>query len=215
MDVSNFRIVALRGDQVSGVVRLHGAAFPGFFLTFLGPSFLAEFYGSFLDDPVGIAFTAVDANDGLLGVVAGPVMPDGYFRRLLARRWLALALASLGAVSQKPAIAPRLFRALRYRGEPPPGPVRALLSSLAVAPECQGRGVGAALVGRWVGEVRGRGAPGCFLTTDAVGNEGINRFYVRLGWRIESSFTTSEGRTMNRYVLDFPAAATDVARQPA
>ena len=42
------------------VVDVHIRSFPGFFLTFLGPSFLEEFYGSFLVDDEGVGFVALD-----------------------------------------------------------------------------------------------------------------------------------------------------------
>ena len=42
--------------DVESVVNLHVRAFPGFFLSFLGPSFLREFYRSFTRDSNGVAF---------------------------------------------------------------------------------------------------------------------------------------------------------------
>jgi hypothetical protein len=41
------------------------------------------------------------------------------------------------------------------------------------------------------------------LTTDAEGNDAVNTFYQRAGWRLESSFSTPEARRMNRYILDW------------
>lgn len=202
-----FHVEPLAPHHVDTVVAVHLRAFPGFFLTFLGPRFLREFYGSFLADPTGIAFVAVDDPTGdVLGSVVGPMVPAGYFKRLLKRRWWAFCLASAAAMLKRPSVVRRLFRAVFYRGESPPGGARALLSSISVAPEAQGRGVGRALVDAFVCEVRRRGGRGCFLTSDAQGNEAVNRFYAVCGWRLESTFTRPDGRTMNRYVLDFPDA---------
>ena len=58
------------------------------------------------------------------------------------------------------------------------------------------------------GSLAGRGPPdedppGCYLTTDADGNDMVNKFYQSLDWRIESTYATPEGRRMNRYVFDF------------
>ena len=183
-------------------------AFPEFFLTFLGPKFLREFYNSFSYDPTGIGFVAEDAETGdTLGVIVGPLVADGYFKRLLKRRWWAFCLASVAAVLKRPITIKRLYRALFYRGEAPPGPQRALLSSVAVSPQVQGHGIGQALVKRWVEEVQRRGGSGCYLTTDADNNEKVNSFYQKLNWKIESTYKTSEGRVMNRYVLDLPEKA--------
>ncbi|HEX40520.1 MAG TPA: N-acetyltransferase [Phycisphaerales bacterium] len=202
----DFQIVPIKSDHIDKVVDVHIRAFPDFFLTFLGPRFLREFYGSFLQDPTGVGFVAEDAQTSdILGAVVGPVTPRGYFKRLLKRRWWAFCRAAAGAVLRRPATAKRLFRAVFYRGEAPPGPPRALLSSIAVAPEAQRRGVGRALVGRWVEEVKRRRAAGCYLTTDAHNNDKVNAFYQGLGWKVESTYTTPEGRCMNRYVLDLSA----------
>lgn len=203
------RVEPLRAEHIDPAVEVHMSAFQEFFLTFLGPSFLREFYRSFLVDPAGIGFVAVDSDSGeVLGAVVGPATPGGYFGRLLKRRWWAFCLASVRAVLRRPSVVKRLARAIYYRGDAPDeqGPARALLSSIAVSPAAQGRGVGRALVETWMAEARRRGSRGAFLTTDAEENEAVNRFYQRLGWRLESTYATREGRRMNRYVVDFPQA---------
>lgn len=197
------RITALEFGVVKCCVDVHLRAFPNFFLSSLGPKFLEEFYRSFVTDPDGIGFVAADRPVTVVGVVVGALNPGGYFWRLLMRRWWAFCLASLTRLTRQPSIARRLLRALVYRGQSPPGPPRALLSSLAVAPEYQGRGIGRQLVEQWLKEVRRRGAVGCYLTTDAEGNDRVNAFYSQLGWRREATYCSPEGRRMNRYVLDF------------
>ncbi|MBW8000403.1 MAG: GNAT family N-acetyltransferase [Planctomycetes bacterium] len=200
----NFEIVKLTNEHIKDVVEVHIGAFPEFFLTFLGPKFLSEFYKSFLDDPMGIGFVAQDVETKqVLGAIVGPLVPDGYFKRLIKRRWWAFCIASISAVLKKPTAIKRLFRAVFYRGESPSGSQRALLSSIAVSPETQGMGVGKSLVDNWVEQVKQRQGLGCFLTTDAENNDAINGFYQKLGWQIESTYKTSEGRVMNRYVYDF------------
>lgn len=200
----NISTVEIRKDHLDEVVDVHIRAFPEFFLAFLGPKFLREFYNSFIYDSTGIGFVAEDSESGdVLGVIVGPLVPDGYFKRLLKRRWWAFCYASLGAILRRPSAIKRLLRALFYRGEAPPGPTRALLSSIAVLPRSQHLGIGKALVRRWIQEVQQQGGKGCYLTTDANDNDKINSFYQRLNWKIESTYTTPEGRIMNRYVYDF------------
>ncbi len=199
----NFEIVEINRKNTSEVVNIHMRAFPGFFLTFLGPRFLKEFYDSFTYDAAGIGFVAEDGETGkILGVIVGPLVPDGYFKRLLKKRWWAFCLASTIAILKKPVIIKRLFRALFYRGDAPEGPQRSLLSSIVVSPDVQNQGIGKALVEKWVHQVQQRGSAGCFLTTDAHNNDKVNHFYQKLGWKIESTYTTPEGRLMNRYILD-------------
>jgi GNAT superfamily N-acetyltransferase len=189
--------------HVAAAVETHLKSFPSFFLSSLGPRFLREFYQSFLADPLGVGVVAVDADNRLLGSAVGPLDPRGYFGRLVRRRWWAFALAGAQSALRNPAAVPRLMRALFYRGEPPVGKTRALLSSIAVDPSVQGQGVGSGLLQSWVAEVRARGGRGCFLTTDALGNDAVNHFYQRLGWSLESAYSTPQGRKMNRYVYDF------------
>lgn len=191
--------------HVDRVVTLHLCAFPDFFLTFLGARFLKEFYASFLHEPTGVAYVAEERGSGrILGVVVGTVNPTGFFTRLLKRRWWAFCFSSLAALWHRPTIAPRLFRALFYRGAATPGSSRALLSSIAVAPETHRTGIGHALLKQWIEAVQEHGrSSGCYLATDAMGNNGVNRFYQRAGWKAECSFVTPEGRKMHRYVIDF------------
>lgn len=200
----SFNIVEIKAKHIKHVVDVHTRAFPEFFLSFLGPKFLREFYNSFIYDSAGIGFVAEDSESGnVLGVIVGPLLPGGYFKRLLKRKWWAFCYASLGAILRRPSTIKRLLRALLYRGEAPPGPERALLSSIAVLPRSQHLGIGKALVRRWIQEVQQQGGRGCYLTTDANDNDKVNSFYQRLNWKIESTYTTPEGRKMNRYVFDF------------
>ena len=199
----SLKIVEIKLEHIDDIVKVHINAFPDFFLTFLGPKFLREFYKSFIVDDAGMGFVALEDGE-VLGAVVGPLMPDGYFKRLLKRRWWAFCLASVSAIIKKPTVVKKLFRAVFYRGEAPDqGPKRSLLSSIAVAPVAQGRGVGQKLVQAWLNEARSRGSLGCFLTTDVAENDAVNNFYRKLGWKVESTYNTPEGREMNRYVYDF------------
>ena len=197
------QIVKLEDKYISDVVDVHMKSFPNFFLTFLGKSFLTNFYKSFLEDEAGIGFVAIEGCK-VLGAVVGPVVPDGYFKRLVQRKWLSFAFSSVGAVLRDPKVIGRLFRAVFYRGDSPvDGPKYSLLSSIAVSPEAQGRGVGAALLTAFLDDAKARGSEGCYLTTDREGNDSVNRFYSNFGWKLADHFETHEGRKMNRYVYDF------------
>ncbi len=196
-------ITSLSSSHIKSVVDIHLKAFPNFFLSFLGPRFLNEFYGSFLVDVQGVGYVALLSSGQVVGAVVGPVEPDGYFKRLLKRRWWKFCVASISASFKRPSCIPRLFRAVFYRGDAAEGPARALLSSIAVDPNMQGTGIGKKLLEFWMQEVRRRGATGCYLTTDAEDNDKVNAFYQSLNWRIDSAYLTPEGRRMNRYIYDF------------
>ncbi|AQQ09150.1 ribosomal-protein-alanine acetyltransferase [Sedimentisphaera cyanobacteriorum] len=196
-------IVKLSSRYIDEVVEVHMRSFPNFFLTFLGRRFLKCFYQSFIEDEEGIGFVAIE-NGSVSGVIVGPLVPDGYFKRLLVRRWYIFALSSFTAVLKNPKIIFRLVRAVFYRGDAPENNnTLSLLSSIAVSPDTQGKGVGAGLLNRFLQDAEQRGSEGCYLTTDREGNESVNRFYLKNGWLLDKRFETPEGRKMNRYVYYF------------
>lgn len=196
-------VVALTAAHLDDIVVVHLRAFPGFFLSSLGPRFLREFYAAFLVDKGAVALVAENEHGLVCGAVVGSTSPAGFFRRLLMRRWWAFLYASMDTVLRNPAVSARLIRAVWYRGEAPGDQDRALLSSIAVDPAKQGAGIGKQLIKEWLAEVRKRGCLGSYLTTDATHNDATNAFYCINGWKLESCYETREGRKMNRYVFDW------------
>src|SRR3954464_104743 len=92
----------MSGDDVEAVTAVHLAAFPDFFLSFLGARFLRQLYRAVLADEEGMAFVAADG-DRVIGFVAGSGSA-GFYRRAARRRWLRFGWASLGALMRKPSI---------------------------------------------------------------------------------------------------------------
>jgi ribosomal protein S18 acetylase RimI-like enzyme len=189
--------------DVPAAVAVHLAAFPGFFLSELGPAFLRELYCGFLRDG-GVALVADDGH-GLPGVVAGTCQPDGFFGRLLRRRWWAFGLASLPLLARRPGALVRLLRAVRYRGDASPQAHGALLSTICVDPRGQRGGVGTALVRAFLQQAAAQGAEYVYLMADAR-EEGANAFYRRLGFTVQETVVTPERRAMNRYLLPLEGA---------
>ena len=188
--------------DIEAVVNVHLAAFPGFFLTFLGPRFLDLFYRS----AVGlreICFVAV-LQSQVVGFVMGSHTPGSFFKRLLRNRGLAFALASIPALLRRPRAAFRLARALTTPTTAARPAGTATLMSLAVDPRLQGRGAGKALVEAFLDEASRRGALVVDLSTDKVGNDSTNRFYRSLGFSLTRERTTSEGRAMYEYSIRLP-----------
>lgn len=202
-------LTRLRPTEVPELAAMHRRAFAGFFLAQLGEPFLREFYRGFLDDPTAITVVAHDGGpDGpLLGVAVGTVKSESFYGRLLRRRWYRFALAGAQAATHEPRVIPRLVRAVAFRGDTPPGLDAALFASMCVEPAAAGRGIGHLLANGWADEATRLGATRAYLTTDRDDNDAVNRFHVRHGWHIESSFETAEGRRMNRYVINLPRPA--------
>ena len=174
--------------------------FPGFFLTFLGPTFLREFYKGVCEDPSGIAIVYDD--DPILGFVVGTVEPSGFYMRLIQKRWWRFAFASLKPTIQRPHIIPRLLRAFTLPGKTANfGPKTGMLLSLAVMQTCHGNGVGKKLVSSFLERSQKRNVEIVNLTTDAVGNDSTNEFYLKMGFTLVNVFETPEGRLMNEYAI--------------
>ncbi len=187
--------------DIGAAVAIHLAAFPGFFLSFLGPRFLRELYAAIIEDPSGIAFVEEGAG-AIRGFVAGTAEPSGFYGRILRKRWWRFALAAVPAFVERPAIAPRLLRALGMPGRTVAVPGRGTLMSLAVDPAEQRGGTGATLVRRFLTAARDRTLREIDLTTDVDENEPVHRFYEKLGFRMSREFVTPEGRKMREYVTE-------------
>jgi ribosomal protein S18 acetylase RimI-like enzyme len=194
--------------ELPRIVAAHQAAFPGFFLTLLGPRFLRELYAGFLTAGSSICYVAENGGE-CLGFVVGTTEPAGFFKRLLARRWHAFLYAGLPFLISHPvSVSERFLAALFFRGDLPAVITDGtLLSSIAVLPSAKGRGIGWALVEKFCAEAEARGSGYVYLVTDENDNHGANRFYRKCGFSLDGSSRRKSGRVMNRYLWR-PALST-------
>ncbi len=190
----------MKPGDVPEVVRIHLESFGGFFLSFLGPRFLTLLYRGLVSHPRGVALVA-ETGTGLEGFVAGVTDQSDFYRQLIKKQAIRFALASLGAVARRPAIIPRLFRALGQSRRSRSSSSSACLMSIAVRPGTAGKGLGRDLVAGFGAALVGRGIFEYCLTTDRDGNDRVNQFYRKLGFRLTCDFVTPEGRAMNEYVM--------------
>lgn len=192
---------ATRGD-LGEVVRIHSAAFPDFFMTQLGPRFLAEYYRVVVAYPQRI-FLVSSSGSEIDGFVAGFVDASAFYSSL-RRRAIKFGLAIVPALLQRPSRLRRVLFDLRKSAGSAEGHApsdAAELASVAVAPSCTGRGVGARLVDSFITRASNQGARFVFLTTDAEDNDVVNRFYLRMGFALHRTFMTPPDRKMNEYRL--------------
>jgi len=187
--------------DVRSVVQVHVKSFSGFFLSFLGPTFLRELYATTLTDPSGISFVAEDETC-IFGFVTGTAQPAGFYRRLIRQRWWRFALAAVIPVLRRPSIIPRLLRAFSMPERATQQEKRGTLMSIAVLPEAQGKGIGQALVSAFLREAFQRGLQQVDLTTDSHDNHATNSFYIQFGFEHSRTFTTPEGREMYEYIIE-------------
>jgi len=187
-------------SDLEAIVEVHMSSFPGFFLAFLGPKFLKVFYQEVQAHRHGILQVA-ETGLKIVGFVAGVTQQADFYRYLVKERKWAFAFAAMGAAARRPMIVPRLIRAL---GKPHESitSAAACLMSIAVAPASASTGIGAALVRSFSEELRRRSIKRFCLTTDRDGNDKVNNFYQKCGFKLTQVFCTYEGRWMNEYVME-------------
>ncbi len=196
-----FTVRTMVSDDLPQVVSIHLQSFPGFFLTFLGSSFLSLLYKNLQRDPEGIVLLAA-SEEKIEGFVAGVIRQSGFYWRLIEKRKWSFALAGFGGLLRKPSIAPRLIRALKRPQESRSASAEACLMSMAVRPESQGKGIGEKLVRAFCQKLAESGVKDVCLTTDQDNNEQVKRFYQRIGFHVVRTYTTPEGRVMNEYMIN-------------
>jgi len=208
MEKSNRRLIAeevivreAKYSDITQSIAVHEAAFPGFFLTQLGAKFLKQLYLGFLEMPSAI-FLVAEKDNQVIGFVAGTTNPNAHFSQLLKERWYRFLLASVGGLFKNPIfVMQKCLSAFIYKGENPEQIENAtLLSSIATLPEFEGQGVGRILTSEFIVECKNQNVEWLYLTTDRVGNDSVNAFYLKNDFKIESSFRKTGNREMNRYV---------------
>jgi len=193
----------MRAEDVPAVVDVHLRAFSGFFLSFLGARFLALLYRAAIElDEIALV---ADVAGRVTGFVMGTADPSGFLRQLLRSRFLEFAIAACPAIVRRPRATLRVARAVRKPATARKSAGTATLMSLAVDPLFQTRGQGRLLVEEFVAQSSVRGAFRVDLTTDKYGNDGVNAFYIAMGFRVDREITTPEGRVLYEYVLNFAA----------
>ena len=186
-------------EDAESIVQLHILAFPGFFLTSLGPQFLRILYAGFIKSDYGICIVAREGYE-LVGFVTGTAEPARFFKSLLMKEGGPLAVAAVPTLLGNPVtVVRKCFGALFHRGEKPRElPGAALLTGIAVAPEAGGRGVGQVLMRAFCHEASGRGSDCVYLLSD-VTNQRANSFYSKCGFRLWDTVKRPGNRIMNRW----------------
>lgn len=186
-------------SDVPEIVSVHLRSFVGFFLTFLGPAFLSEFYRDLCAAEDAVLMVATSGGS-VVGFAGGVLDENRFFSQLVRTKKWAYAKASIGALFRRPAVVRRLIRARRRGSEPTDASISATLLSIGVDPDIQGRGVGSKLITAFAAQMTALGQPVFSLTSDAEDNEATLGFYRARGFRQVREFTTPEGRRMFEFL---------------
>lgn len=185
-------------QDIPAVVSVHLSAFPDFFLTSLGETFLSHLYAGFVEEDIA-TLLVIETQGHIVGFAAGVSAPKTLFQRMRRKRGLHMIRAAIPQLLRHPVrVAERLFAAIRYRGDQPPDlPDYWLLSSLGIAADCTGRGFGQRLVSAFCELAVAASAKGVYLLTDADSNGRTLAFYSKCGFVYHSLAVRRDGRRLS------------------
>lgn len=193
--------------SVRYLVSLHIAAFPGFFLTSLGPRFLNLLYSNYLSSSECICLVARNAEDvssNPMGVAVAITNPSAFYKRLLRTQGFKFFFYAIPCLLKNPGnVVKKLASALFYKGdasEEVDTSNAVLLSTISVSPDAQGLGVGGKLL-QGIEEVANQSKfDFIYLITDRDSNDPVNAFYLKNGYVLDAVLSKSGNRFMNRYI---------------
>lgn len=193
--------------DVEVLVRLHAAVFPAYDSTALGPSYLRALYRTLADHPATLSVIAEDEGEAVAWV--GGILAYGpYYHTLIRRCWFRSPLLLWSALARRPALLARGLKFLAWyvrhrspRSRPavegvgaenvaaereaaaaaPRAPRWASLLVIGVAPGCQRRGVGQAIMAEFHAALKDAGFEEVRLST-FVDNESGNAAFRKAGY---------------------------------
>lgn len=185
-------------EYIKAIANLHKRAFPSFFLTQLGTSFLRTLYMGYMEDRNSGIIVAED-DKRLVGFIAYSKDYPSFFKGLIKNHLIKFGFCSLGAAVRHPSFIKRLLGAFQKSESVVKNEQYVELASICVDPKIESRGIGSALIDYLKTIVDFKTFAYINLETDAKANDGVNKFYVKNGFKLKREFTTSEGRLMNEY----------------
>lgn len=185
-------------EYIKAIAELHKRVFPSFFLTQLGVPFLRTLYTGYMEDKDSGIIVAEEGGK-LVGFIAYSNDYPRFYKGLIKNHLIKFAFCSAGAAIRHPSFIKRLLGAFKKSESVVKTERYVELASICVDPEIESKGVGSALIDYLKGIVDFDKFAYINLETDADGNDGVNSFYVKNGFKLERVFTTAEGRRMNEY----------------
>jgi ribosomal protein S18 acetylase RimI-like enzyme len=194
-------------DDLGSVTAVHMDAFPGFFLTMLGPAFVRTMYKAFLLNKSSIFL--VNAGDaGVQGFVVGALtnLEQAKDRHLAVRLLPQFIWTVLPAVVRHPIRVLRRVVSQFLANEVAPNiPVgAAVLRSIGVTPGVRGRGTAGYLLQAFEQRAYASGATCVALTTDVLDNARAINFYRKHGYQIAKEFQQDRRRSMLLMLKELP-----------
>lgn len=187
--------------DVNLIVDIHQQAFPDFFLTTLGSSFLRLYYKCMCRCKDAVTLCAEEDGE-LKGFATSSYFSHGFNTSLIKKNFFKFGLIGIKLLLTNPKAILRLVRNLDKEAEGNTIEDKgeyAELYSIAVRPGNQGSGIGKKLLTATEEDVAKHNSK-ISLTTDYYKNEKTIGFYHSLGYQDYYDFTTYPGRRMWRMI---------------
>lgn len=195
-----YKVKGITLSELDTIVSIHNNAFPGFFLTQLGNSFLKTYYRAVLKHYDGILLGCYD-EDRLVGFCAATMLASGFNVRLIKSDWPSFMRVGTFLFLTNMSSIKRLYLNLSKRdsGYADTGEYAELLS-IGVDFSYQGKGIGKQLLTELEKSVYGKGGVKLSLTTDFYNNQKTIGFYQTMGYRPLYDFIAYPDRKMYRMI---------------
>lgn len=178
------------------IVEIHMRAFPNFFMTKMGKSFIKEYYQTVLEYTQNISLVATE-NGQVIGFVVGFADPSSFYQ-FYRQKYKKLFFLSLLAIIKNPKLIYRVLLNFKKVNRVIADKDDVEMSSLGV--NLTNRGIGNLLVKSFIEVAHKKGHKTIYLTTDKENNDGVNYFYKKQGFFLCKTFVSGQ-RKMNFYKL--------------
>jgi ribosomal protein S18 acetylase RimI-like enzyme len=194
-------------DDAAAAAGLHASRISEGFLAALGPGFLELLYHRIALDP-GAFLIVAEESATVSGMIAGAVDVGGLYRRFIRHEGVRATTRALPTLVRNWR---RVFETLRHGSE---AASDAELLSVAVAPRCEGKGVGSRLVGEFQAELRRRRVDVADVVVGEA-NTSARALYERCGFVVAESFELHPGTTSIRMRWAASGTASDHRGEPS
>ncbi len=142
----NFNVRKAATTDVDSIVAIHKQAFPDFFLTTLGDSFLRLYYSCMCRCDKVVTLCAVEDGE-VVGFASSALKSAGFNSRLIKSNMIPFMGESIKLLLTRPTSLVRLVKNFTKKSSSMEDDGNyAELFSIGVSPSCQGKGVGSLLL---------------------------------------------------------------------
>lgn len=194
-------IIKLNISYSKQLAEIHKNAFPGFFLTELGPKVLEIFYTSLMRDSNSIVW-GVTKDNVLAGFFAATKNSNGLYLRIFIKNIYRFFIPLTLSFIRNPILLRKMIISFKSSSDHNvPKNCTSSLLSICVSPVFAGNGIGKLLISTLEIELIKGNIAKYYLTTDADNNDFVKEFYLKAGFCFYSNYCQGN-RKMNIYLKE-------------